>query len=264
VSVGHRLSAVAVLFALASVAAAQTVGPTPGGLLTEPLGPAFVNASAGGVAPAVERLPLGKVAANNSGDDGAAPVADGKKSQGAGDAGGMGVRFGQPALAAAGVSALIVVLGFAIRLVFKNRGGLLAALGPGGRAPSGLIEVLARYPVGRQSTLIVLKIDRRVLLLNQAGASRGSMTVLTEFCDPEEVASILLRTRDETEARSAQRFQGILAGASEPYEAPVSPSKEAHGAPIGGSIGLLRRHLRNLAATAAGGVGSFGNAGGVR
>jgi hypothetical protein len=89
----------------------------------------------------------------------------------------------------------------------------MAALGAGGRAPSGILEVLGRYPVGRGSTLILLKMDRRVLLLCQGrGGKLGgtTMTTLTEVTDAEDVASILLKVRDEEGDTLASKFQGLL------------------------------------------------------
>jgi hypothetical protein len=115
-----------------------------------------------------------------------------------------------------GVVALIVVIGGTVRLVSRRSGGLMAALGAGGRAPSGLLEVLGRYPVGRGSTLILLKMDRRVLLLSQGGGGKlggATMTTLCEVTDAEDVASILLKVRDEEGDTLARKFQGMLSGA---------------------------------------------------
>ncbi|HYE62867.1 MAG TPA: flagellar type III secretion system pore protein FliP [Phycisphaerales bacterium] len=119
----------------------------------------------------------------------------------------------QTVVSLAGVVALIVVLGVTVRLVSRRSGGLMAALGAGGRAPSGILEVLGRYPVGRGSTLILLKMDRRVLLLCQGrGGKLGgtTMTTLTEVTDAEDVASILLKVRDEEGDTLARKFQGML------------------------------------------------------
>jgi|GEM_PF-1391409 len=113
----------------------------------------------------------------------------------------------------AGVVALIAVLGVTVRLVSRRSGGLMSSLGAGGRAPSGILEVLGRYPVGRGSTLILLKMDRRVLLLCQGrGGKFGgtTMTTLTEVTDAEDVASILLKVRDEEGDTLASKFQGLL------------------------------------------------------
>ena len=231
-----KLGMFCVAFA-AAIAAAQPMGPAPS-VGAEPTGVPFDERTPR------ERQPLGQPGAVR-------PVTETDRSEkqsthAIGETGMAG-----SAIAAAGVSGLIVVLGILVRMVMRKRGGLMSALGAGGRAPSGLIEILARYPVGRQSTLIVLKIDRRVLLLNQIAGRGGGMSVLTEFTDPEEVASILLRTRDETETRAAARFQDILTGAGEPYAIAVT-GRDA--ATEGGAIQSLRRHLSFLAGGAAKGA----------
>ncbi len=115
-----------------------------------------------------------------------------------------------------GVVALIGVLGFTVRLVSRRSGGLMAALGAGGRAPSGLLEVLGRFPVGRGNTLVLLKMDRRVLLVSQGGGGKlggATMTTLCEVTDPEDVASILLKVRDADGDSIARRFETMLSGA---------------------------------------------------
>jgi flagellar biogenesis protein FliO len=126
--------------------------------------------------------------------------------------------MGKTAAATAMVLALIVVVALAIRAIARRQGGLMAAMGPGGRAPGGLLEVLGRFPIGRGQTLVLLKIDRRVLLLSQSSGGRlgagAGMNTLCEITDPEEVASILIKGRDEGGDSMAHRFRSMLAGQS--------------------------------------------------
>jgi flagellar biogenesis protein FliO len=119
------------------------------------------------------------------------------------------------------VIALALGGGWVIRRVSRSgAGGLLGALGAGGRAPAGVIEVLARYPVGRGATLVLLKLDRRVLLTCQThgrGGPQGAMATLCEITDPDEVASILVRTRDQSgESIEAGFRRALAAEAAEP------------------------------------------------
>jgi flagellar biogenesis protein FliO len=127
----------------------------------------------------------------------------------------------QSILALTAVVAVIVASGFAFKKLAR-KGGLLGALGPGGRAPSGLLEVIGRYPVARGTTLVLLKLDRRVMLLCQSGGGtiRGgaSMTTLCEISEPEDVASILLKARDDEGDTLAQRFQSVLSNADGAFE----------------------------------------------
>ena len=94
------------------------------------------------------------------------------------------------------VIASIFVIGALVRRVAPAT-GLMGALGARGRAPSGVLEVLGRYPVSRGSMLVLLKLDRRVLLVNQASGRGGtSMTTLTEITDPAEVAALVAKTSE--------------------------------------------------------------------
>lgn len=110
-------------------------------------------------------------------------------------------------------------LAFVIAIIFGLRwfltrasritGGLRSQLGAGGRAPAGILQILARYPIARGQTLVLLKLDRRVLLLNQT--PEGFKT-LSEVVDVDEVASILRACRDEEGLSMASRFSSLLRG----------------------------------------------------
>lgn len=119
----------------------------------------------------------------------------------------------QTVLTLAVVIGVIVLVGVGVKKLARAKGGLLAELGAGGRAPAGVLEVLGRYPVSRGSMLVLLKLDRRILLLCQTQGRRGSgpgMSTLCEITDPEEVAAILLKTREEEGDSLAKRFQTML------------------------------------------------------
>lgn len=112
-------------------------------------------------------------------------------------------------LVAAGCLALL-------RNIARRSGGLQGGLGAGGRAPSGILEIIGRYPAGPGVTLVLMKLDRRILLLSQSargwgrGGGAASFTTLCEITDPEEVASILMKARDERGESLAERFNGLL------------------------------------------------------
>lgn len=108
------------------------------------------------------------------------------------------------------VVGLILLLAVVARFVSRRSGSLAAMLGPGGRAPSGVLEVLARYPVGRGQTLVLLRLDRRILLLSQSGGKGGGFTTLAQFDDPAEVASLLRQTRDEASESVSARFRQAM------------------------------------------------------
>ncbi|MCA9302531.1 MAG: flagellar biosynthetic protein FliO [Phycisphaerales bacterium] len=127
----------------------------------------------------------------------------------------------QTVLALGGVLLLIFGLATLYKRLAKTQGGLAGALGAGGSAPGGLVEVLGRYPVSSKMTLVVMRFDRRILLLSHAGggrgknASLGAMTTLCELDKPEDVASVLLKVRDIEGDSIARSFARTLQEADE-------------------------------------------------
>jgi len=127
----------------------------------------------------------------------------------------------QSIVALLGVILLILGLGQLYKRLARVQGGLAGQVGAGGTAPSGIIEVIGRYPLSKGMTLIVLKFDRKVLLLSHASSSKGkwgksaSMQTLCELADPEDVASILLKARSASGDSIAQSFEQTLREADE-------------------------------------------------
>jgi flagellar biogenesis protein FliO len=145
------------------------------------------------VPPAVEARPLGVPR----------DAATGTTTPAAADASG----WWRTGAALAGVLALIVGTRFVLAHAARRSGSLAATLGAGGRAPSGVLEVLGRFPVARGQTLVLLRLDRRVLLLAQSSAG---MRTLADITDADEVASLVMKTRDDEGASNAARFNQIL------------------------------------------------------
>ena len=101
-----------------------------------------------------------------------------------------------------GLGAVLTIL-FLLRPLLKRLAGPLGSA----RAPSGVIEALARYPFGKGQFLVLLKLDRRILLICQT--AQGS-NVITEMSDPDEVASILRRVHDEKGESFNRKLEAIL------------------------------------------------------
>ncbi len=138
-----------------------------------------------------------------------------------------GRHAGETGIALVGVLGLAVGVYAVARYVARRRGGLAMALGAGGRSPEGVIEVLARYPVARGLTLVLLKLDRRVLLVSQASSRRGlSMTPLCDITDQDEVASILLRVREGEGESAASRFEQLVHAGDRAHAEAMRPSRE--------------------------------------
>jgi|GEM_PF-1771392 len=143
--------------------------------------------------PAIERVPLGQgVVARETG-----------QSEGRSRFGGMAQTIGALAV----VLGLILILRFVFVKLSGTAGGLRAQLGAAGRAPSGVLFVLGRYPVSRGMSLVLLQLDQRVLLLSQTSAG---FHTLAELSDPAEVASVVQKTRDESGESLSAKFSGML------------------------------------------------------
>lgn len=127
----------------------------------------------------------------------------------------------QTMLALGVVILLIYALAWTYRKMNANQGGVAGV--NSGKAPSGLLEVLGRYPLGNKQSLVLLKFDRRVLLLSQGPSGKGGveMKTLCELDEPEDVASVLMKVRDadgnslNKAFRSAMNKAEIGASASE-------------------------------------------------
>jgi flagellar biogenesis protein FliO len=129
----------------------------------------------------------------------------------------LGKEFVRTLAALTGVLLLIFAVAQVYKRYARSRGGLSGQIGAGGRAPAGLVEVLARYPISSGMTIVVLRFDRKVLLLSHANARRSKrgggsneMQTLCEVNSPEDVASILGKVRDASGDSIAASFERTL------------------------------------------------------
>ncbi len=115
----------------------------------------------------------------------------------------------------AGALALVTCLIFALRWLMRKAAGSVgtvrAQIGAGGRAPSGVLFVLARYPITKSSTLVLVRLDKRVLLLSHTSAG---FRTLAEITDPSEVASIAGKCNDRDGVSANAAFHAELKRAS--------------------------------------------------
>ncbi len=105
------------------------------------------------------------------------------------------------------VGALAVVIGliFLLKPIIRKLGGPMARVG----GPSGVMEILAKYPFVKGQVFVLVKIDRRILLLCQTAQNS---TTLCEYSDPDEVASLLRRLRDDEGDSFNHRLEQLLHG----------------------------------------------------
>ncbi len=99
-----------------------------------------------------------------------------------------------PTAAALGGTLLAIVVA---RSAVRRFGGRLAL----GKRPSGVVEILARYPVARGQQVVLLKVGRRVIVAHQGAQT---MQPLSEFVSEEDVADII--SRCEAGARGTREF----------------------------------------------------------
>ncbi len=131
--------------------------------------------------------------------------------------------FGEilPTAAALGGTLLVIVL---TRSVIKRFGG---QLGPGKR-PSGVVEILARYPVARGQQVVLLKVGRRVLVVHQGAQA---MQTLSEFSEADDVADLI--TRCEAGAKNAKdptrdfSFDALLRTAGKSFDEETGAGRAA-------------------------------------
>ncbi len=161
--------------------------------------------------PRIEALPLGKL------EQAQPPVSAGAAKPAS------GLSFGgtQTIIALSAVIALMLLAAGLFKRYSRLSGSLTAALGAGGRAPSGILQVLGRYPAGRGITLVLLRVDRRILLVTQSkisglGRMSGglSMSVLTEITDASDVASIIAKASAADGSSPSAHFNAALEQAS--------------------------------------------------
>lgn len=178
---------------------------------------------------------------------GGASAAEGRPLGGGdGAASGGGVGLGRTVLALGFVVGLAVAGGAVVKRAARAQGGLAAAMGAGGSAPSGILEVLGRYPIARGQKLLLLRVDRRVLLLSHVAPGRasrgGGLTTLCEITGAEEVASILMQARDAEGESLSAKFRAMLAGyghgedvpgEEEAEEDPTDPGRVVTLGPVG-------------------------------
>ena len=117
------------------------------------------------------------------------------------------------ALALAGTLAAI----FAMRWVVKRFGGGFGGAFGKARRPSGVVEVLARYPFARGHHIVLIKVARRVLVTHQS--AQGIQT-LSEFSSPSEVADLIARCEAGARGTEQFSFDSLLRANDREFDAP--------------------------------------------
>jgi flagellar biogenesis protein FliO len=156
-------------------------------------------------------------------------------------AGTLDPRVGEIARVGWALGAVVALL-LLLRVMLRRMGGPLT----GGRRPSGVLEVLARFPVARAQQLVLLKLCGRVVLLHQ---TRTGMTTLSEVSDPDEVAALLARVESAGGVSGAGGFSTLLdrilargrGAADDEFARLIGPTKQIDGKEV---VDLTRRPRR--------------------
>lgn len=153
--------------------------------------------------------------------------------------------FARTIFSLAAVVALIVLAAATARMLAQKRGGVLMAMGAAGRAPSGVVDVLARYPLGGGQLLVIFRIGPRVVVVNQVPGRRGSMRTICEFDDPDQAADLVARCRDADGSSFMERFRAasseadLAIGTLQDPAPATPPTRLAHTNEAGDRVELL-------------------------
>lgn len=111
-------------------------------------------------------------------------------------------------------AALAIVVGLILLgRAFMRRFVPGAAVGSG----KGVIETLARYPIGRNQSVILLRIGSQIVALNQTKDASQSILVVSE---PVEVARIIGQIEGQDPNSIQQNFNRVLSNARMDLETP--------------------------------------------
>ncbi|MFM7133114.1 MAG: flagellar biosynthetic protein FliO [Planctomycetota bacterium] len=138
-----------------------------------------------------------------------------------------------PTALALGATILVIVLA---RSAVKRFGGQNARA----PRPAGVVEVLARYPIARGQTVVLLKVADRVIVTHQGAQG---MQTLSVFESAAESAEVVRRCEAGAKASRDFSFDAILRGSSRAFDAKRAPARE--GDPFAGAevemVDLTRR-----------------------
>jgi flagellar biogenesis protein FliO len=150
------------------------------------------------------------------------------------------------------------VVGFLVLLIFgawivgriSQRGGRPSRI-TGGSRPSGVVQVLARFPIGRGTQLILLECGQRILLLEQQkGKTSTGLQTLSEFSSREDVAELRSRleasnrSEDESFQKDLEKSLGMYSRSGATVKFVGSPMSEADSME---TVDLTRRRPRRAA-----------------
>jgi flagellar biogenesis protein FliO len=121
------------------------------------------------------------------------------------------------ALALGGTIAAIFLMRFVVKRFGGSIGGNIGGAFGKAKRPSGVVEVLARYPFARGHHIVLIKVGRRVLVTHQS--AQGIQT-LSEFSSPGEVADLIARCEAGARGTDQFSFDSLLRANDREFDAP--------------------------------------------
>lgn len=109
-------------------------------------------------------------------------------------------------LPTAGALAAVIIVILGAKWAAQRMGIRLS----GGRRPSGVVEILARYPIVKGQQVMLMKVARRILVVHQ---SNDGMRTLAELSSAEEVADLMARIEAGDRVAKDPRFEASLQSA---------------------------------------------------
>jgi flagellar biogenesis protein FliO len=114
--------------------------------------------------------------------------------------------------------ALLAVIGLILllRAVYRRVSGVAGA--HGGR----LVTVLSRSFISPKQQVLVLEVGNRLLVVGDSG---GHMNSLCEITDPDEIATLIGRSKSAAAMRASGAFASVFRRESESFEQSVTPAE---------------------------------------
>ena len=134
------------------------------------------------------------------------------------------------ALKVGGGLAVVLVLLLGLRWLVRRNGTGTGRTLAGGRSPSGVANILARYPIARGQQVLLLGVGQRIIVVHQ---SAGTLQTLSEITDPDEVLALRMQINGTERSQGDQGFSAKITQTLE--RKPDGPALE----PVAGMPGLV-------------------------
>ena len=116
------------------------------------------------------------------------------------------------ALQVGGGLAVVVAILWLLRSLVRRGSARAGGLSSRAGAPSGVVNVLARYPLARGQQVMLMGVGQRILVVHQ---SAGTVQTLSELTDPDEVLALRMQINGTERTGAESEFSGKVRQALE-------------------------------------------------